>query len=1715
MKKNSFQDRLQESLQAFSDNIAVRCGTQALTYKDLDRKSNSIAHWLLEKKINRETLTGILMNDRIRFIYTAIGILKAGCIFVSLDPAYPDSRLDLMINFTGTPLILTDKINQNRGRQTKFICIDDIFPGGEPEGNTPPVELRYSGEEPIYIYFTSGTTGTPKGILGKNKSLRHFIEWEVKTFAVDETFRVSQLTTPGFDAVLRDIFVPLFSGGSICIPQDPGILTNSEQFIRWVDSSGIRILHCVPSLFRVLNVGVPGLSPNHFKELRYVLLSGERIPPRELDRWYEIFDERIQLVNFWGPTETTMIKTFYFIGKADVDKERIPIGKPMKGARVIIMDEAMKVCKERIAGRLYIRTPYQSFGYCNAPGLTQEKFIRNPFNNDPADFLYDTGDLGRLLPDGSIEFLGREDRQVKIMGIRVELEGIENVLIKYPSVDEAVVIKRETTSASNPGEELLIAYITAKKNEIAKESLAEAVRTFLTGELPGYMVPPIILEIEKIPRKPNGKVDYDALPDPIKDKEKDYVAPVNDLQVKLSALWSEILKIEKISIRSNFFELGGNSLNLMTLVTKIHKVFDVRISLDQVFHNLTIEKQAAIIADSVKDKYFSIEPVEKKEYYILSPAQQRLFFLHQVDQNSTAYNMPQVVSLTGEIDKGRVEETFAKIIKKHESFRTSFDMIYGTPVQIIHDNKEIKFFVPYNTNEGPGLETSINDFFKPFNLGRVPLLRVGLIKTGELQHILVLDTHHIVSDGISIMLLIKEIMSVYAGEESPGPHLQYKDFSEWQNRENEWLKKQETYWLSQFSAEVPVLSLPTDFSRPARQDFKGDVLTFQVDKVQTAKLKTLCTTSEKTLFMVLMAVFTVFLSKITDQEDIVVGTGVEGRRHEDTRHMIGMFFNTLAARNYPHKEYSFHDFLEKVGQRTLKIFENRDYPLELLVEKLRIKRTPSRNPLFDVVFMLQNIEPTDIEIPGVKLSPYKGKIHRSAKFDMTLQLMEVGDSILLGEIEYSTALFRLDTIKRLIKYFKKTMVDILENPGKKLSDIEIISGEEKKQALYDFNDTAAEFPKNKRVHELFAEQVPRTPDRIALTGLINSKSQIQNSKQHKPGSTREDVSITYRELNERSDQLASFLKHKGITPDIIVGIMVERSPEMIIGILAILKAGAAYLPIDPGYPQERIQYMLRDATVKYLVKKSNLFSNFHAGKSIDTIFIDDAAMFSYIPPSTPPALSTLTSTCQVSPANLAYIIYTSGSTGRPKGVMVQHRSLVNACTWQISYYNINERDHTTQYAPFVFDASILEIFPCLLQGASLYIITEEMKLETQYLNRYYEKMDITFSFLPTQFCELFMELDNHSLRVLLAAGDILRKFIKRNYRLYNNYGPTENTVVTTSYLVETQSHNIPIGTPIHNNQVYILDKNRAHLQPIGVPGELSIGGESLSRGYLNQPELTAEKFCHRQPGALFEKTAPGPHKNFLLVPFSSKLFPGPYALGPRLYKTGDLARWLPDGNIEFLGRMDHQVKIRGFRIEPGEIENRLLKHEAIEQVVVLLIEDRLHAYITAKTELTASQLRNQLAEELPPYMIPSHFVKMEKIPLTSNGKVDISALELMGRRLELGKTYEAPQNEIERKIVNIWKEVLQQDEVGIHDNYFDLGGTSFDILRINGKLKEIFRIDIPLVSMFTYPTVHSFAVYLEGIKQDKAPEIRDRADVIARSKLDRRQQLQRRTGINE
>jgi amino acid adenylation domain-containing protein len=928
--KKIFQPWLRERLNQFKENIAVEYGGKVFTYGDIERQSDYIADWITARGIGRETFIGIYTADRVEIIVAIIGILKAGCVFVPLDTAYPLSRLEMMVETTGIKLILenTTTIGEdNRLSRSQhlsrggveFVSFEELFSGPGREGNLEIDFVPYTPDDRIYIYFTSGSTGTPKAIVGKNKSLHHFINWEIETFNITPGTRISQLAIPGFDAFLKEVFAALGSGGVLCIPENNEIILNSENFIRWVDENKINMLYCVPSLFRLLDPGA--LTADHFRELKYILLSGEKVDPSLLENWYKIFDERIRLVNLYGLTETTILKTVYFIGKSDLKRKRVPIGKPMKGARIAIFDGEMKLCDRLITGEIYIRTPYGTLGYYRDEQSNRERFIPNPLNNDPNDIVFKTGDLGRFLEDGNIEFLGRKDRQVKIRGIRLELEEIERIILKYPAIGEAAVIKKDLAG----GNELLCAYITGK-DETGRdaETLPDRLRDYLREKLPDYMVPGRIRPVETIKKKSNGKVDYHALDELLEQEmEKEsicYVPPRNRVQEKLVEIWRDILGggVGKIGIRHGFFEVGGNSLNVISLISLIHRDFDVRLGLGELFEHDTIEKQAGLIKTAAPDMFVSIEPAEKRSYYAVSSVQRRLFFLQRVEPGNMSYNMPWTFVLTGEYNLEKAKKIFRQLFRRHESFRTSFRLLEGEPVQQVHDIEDIEFSpVHYNAGDPvqqesgdgipPEVDKIVNDFIRPFDLSAAPLLRVGFVELDRRRLIFLMDAHHAVCDGTSQAIVIREVMDFYKGGELPALRLQYRDFSQWLNkgRQQKQIQEQANYWLNRFNGDLPLLNLPADYERPVVKTFEGNKFYFDIGVEPAQRLKTLAREEEATLYMVMLALFNVTLSRLTGQDDIIVGTSLVGRRHADLEPIIGMFVNALALRNYPGEEKTF------------------------------------------------------------------------------------------------------------------------------------------------------------------------------------------------------------------------------------------------------------------------------------------------------------------------------------------------------------------------------------------------------------------------------------------------------------------------------------------------------------------------------------------------------------------------------------------------------------------------------------------------------------------------------------------------------------------------------------------------------------------------------------------------------------------------------------------
>jgi amino acid adenylation domain-containing protein len=1065
MKKMSFQDKLFERLRSGSDRIAIEYGDREMTYALLEKRVHLAACWMIGNGIEKGDIIGIYLEDRIDFITLLLGILKAGCLFVPLDTAHPVERIKKMVETTRPQIIFSDQFHHNRllsswtGQDDAgfkpVIMNEDFYREAASISFDSDWDIEYNREDKIYIYFTSGSTGIPKAIVGKNKSLLHFIDWEIDTFGVDDTFRVSQLTTPAFDASLRDICVPLMAGGTICIPGNKDILTSSEDLVRWIDGERIHLMHCVPSLFRLINT--EALEAESFKHLKYVLLSGEKINPFELENWYDTLGERIQLVNLYGPTETTMIKTAYFIQKEDVKKEKIPIGKPIKGARVIILDKNKQLCEPGMIGEIYIRTPYRTSGYYHDPQLNKERFIPNPFNNDPEDLIYKTGDLGVLAEDGNLFWLGRMDRQVKIRGVRVEPEEIEHHLAKHRSVKDAVVktvpdplrhSKAHLTVEERGEDEYICAYIIPADPDPGtgpgKKPGTWELREYLSRELPDYMIPSYFVYMEKLPLTINGKINRAALPLPKAAGTGDnYKAPRNDIEEKLTAIWAEVLDIEKsiIGIDGVFFELGGHSLNAVTMLAKIHKELNVKVPLASVFKTPTIKELAKLIKKTTKTTFISIGAVEKKEYYPLSSAQKRLFILQQNEPDSISYNISTILQVEGALDRDRMESCFRKLIQRHESLRTSFEIIRNEPVQKIHEN--VTFSVEYHDAESSGMvDDIIKKMIKPFDLTQAPLLKPQFIKVEENKHILVVDMHHIISDRLSHQILVEEFTALYDGESLPPLNLQYKDFAGWQFQQVQAgeVKKQEAYWLKEFEGEIPLLKIPTDFPGSEVQSNEGGIVDYTLSMEQSDQLRQLARAEKVTMFIVISTLYYVFLSKLSGQEDIIVGTVIAGRRHVDLESLIGMFVNTLALRNYPCAEKTFCEFLKEVNQRTLEAFENQDYQFEDLVQNVLVTRGNARNPLFDVMFTYTAVDP----LPSLKAGKKERELTVTSydvegievKFDMVLSVVDAGGPITFL-FAFSTGIFKEETIQRFIHYFIEVVSAVLENRDIQLKDIAV------------------------------------------------------------------------------------------------------------------------------------------------------------------------------------------------------------------------------------------------------------------------------------------------------------------------------------------------------------------------------------------------------------------------------------------------------------------------------------------------------------------------------------------------------------------------------------------------------------------------------------------------------------------------------------------------------
>lgn len=1607
----------EEQVEKRPDHIAVAYNDETITYAELNRKANQLANLLRREGVEKEELVGLMIERSIEMIVGILAIMKAGAAYLPLDFTYPEERIRYMIQDSQMKLLLiSDTIENAEQLEMKLINLNDarIY-----EGEDQIVDVEIAPHQMAYMIYTSGSTGNPKGVMVEHYSIVNTLLWRKNYYDFTEQDATLQLPSFAFDSSVEDIFTALISGAKlVMIDQEKYFDLNHLENV--IKTNHVTHFLIVPNFYQTFLKSIP----DGLKNLRVVTVAGESFSEEMVKEHFEKLKD-VRLCNEYGPTENSVCTTIYDFTP---DCQKVLIGKPIDNVQCYILDQKGRVTPIGVPAELCVSGRGVTRGYYQRPELTAEKFVENPFVD--GERVYRTGDLARWTEDGNIEFLGRVDQQIKIRGFRVELGEIESKLLKHNRVREAVVVVSEGRNK----DKCLAAYVVLNPSAEEERINASCLKDYLLKQMPDYMVPQYIKTLDEMPLLPNGKINKKALPEPTLNNQVEYEAPRDEVEEKLAELWAEVLEINKdqIGIHNDFFDMGGHSLKATTFVAKVFKKMNVKMQLSEIFEAPTIKEIANIIRNKEESMYSSIQPVEEREYYPLSSAQKRLFILEQFGSIHTTYNVPQAMIIEGKLDLKRMEDAFRKFIDRHESLRTSFELVDGNPVQRIH--QRVDFAIDYQVADSQvDIEQMTREFVRPFDLSKAPLLRARIIKLPKDdvdRYLFTFDMHHIITDGVSMSILVKEILDLYQGKELQALRIQYKDFAVWQNElfESGKNKEQEEYWLNQFSDEIPVLNLPTDYQEPAIRSFAGDTVNMLIEKEITEKLNELAEETKSTLYMVLLAAYTILLAKYSGQEDIVVGSPIAGRGDADLQDIMGMFVNTLAMRNYPATEKTFLAFLAEVKERAVKAFENQDYPFERLVEQLDLKRQTNKNPLFDVMFVLQNMSSSSVEIDDVKFIPYTMNNY-SAKFDLTLTATEIQDEITCT-LEYSTKLFKEETMQRMKDHFIKILKEICSKPEIKISEIEMIDETEKQELMVKFNDTEADYPKDKLVHQLFEEQVELRPDQVAVS---------YNNEE-----------LTYSELNCLSNQLARYLVKKGVGPESIVPIVAHRSLELIIGTMAVLKAGGAYLPVDPDYPEERIRFMLEDALSSVIITLDG--NDLLEGYDIVDLKRD-------LPEVKKERVNNLNES--LASDHLMYVIYTSGSTGNPKGVMIEHRSFVNMIYAHRKAFGESSQDKLTQVANFSFDAFCLEVWPALTVGAELYLADEITRKDPAQLKEWLIAKEITQAFVPTPMGEILISEtwpSDIKLKSLLMGGDKLHMYPEHQlpFNIYNLYGPTEATVFDVCYQLSDERVGLtpPIGKPIDNVKIYILD-DQMNPVAVGVKGEIYIGGEALARGYLNRPDLTKIAFMEN--------------------PFVDDQ-------SARLYKTGDLGYYLPDGSIVFTGRKDNQVKIRGFRIELGEIEASLLQHQSIKEAVVIDNENNdgskyLAAYYVADEELPASEMKVFLTNKMPGYMIPTYLMQLDKLPLTANGKIDRKALPKPDGTLNVSGEYLPPKNEVEEKLVAIWSEILEIDpeKIGVQDSFFDLGGNSLRIIKLNNQLKDEFDQELEVVDLFNYTTIEEIA----------------------------------------
>jgi len=1594
--------------------------------------------------VRPEVAVGLCVERSLEMVVGVLGVLKAGGAYVPLDPTYPRERLAYMLADAAVPILLTQErlLPTLPGHRARVVCLDRDWDEVAAESDQEP-QSGVTPDNLAYIIYTSGSTGRPKGTLLSHRGLPSLSLLQGEFCGIHPRARVLQFASLSFDASVFEMFINLCRGGALVLAagdtlRDPRALADLMARER------VNFAVLPPSVIAQLPAA---LGPS----LEVLAAAGEACPAPLAAAWAR----RLHFVNAYGPTEATVCSTMFHV-PPDVDVSRpLPIGRPVPGVSVSVLDEQLGPAPPGTAGEVCIGGAALARGYLNRPDLTAERFIPDPRGGEPGARLYRTGDRGRLLPDGNMEFLGRLDDQVKVRGFRIELGEVETVLHQHPRVREAAAV----VHGENPGSRRLAAYIVPSP---AGAPTASDLRAFLRERLPEYMLPAAFLTLEAMPLTPSGKIDRRALPVPDRGQPvlgDGFAPPRNPVEKALARIWAESLGVSEVGIHDDFQELGGHSLLATEVVSRVRDVLGVALPLSAMFNAPTIAGLGELIAaggGAVAPPEPALQPLPRNDELALSFAQQRLWFLDQLEPGSVMYNLPTAIRLKGALDLAALQRALTEIIRRHEALRTTFAAAGGRPVQVIAPPRPMPLplvdleRLPEAGREAEARRLAQEDARQPFDLARGPLARATLLRLRDGEHVLLLTTHHIVSDGWSMGVIVRELSALYEAysmdEPSPLPELpaQYADFAAWHRRllSGDYLRDQLQYWKERLAGAPAALELPADRARPAVPTFRGATRTLTLPRPVYAGLKALGQAERGSLFMTLLAAFDVLLYRLTGQEDLVVGVPIANRNHSGLLGMIGFFVNTLAVRTDMSGDPTFRDVLRRVREAASGAFDHQDLPFERLVEEMRPARDPSRMPLVQVTFSLQDAPMRRVEIHG--LDAHLTEIHTgTSKFDLSVFMSEEAD-MLHAKWEYSTDLFDDETMARMLGQYQTLLSAIVADPDRRISSLPLLTADERRQVLFDFNGTRRDYPRGTCIHQLFAAQAARTPDAVAIAFAGGE--------------------LTYRELNRRANQVAHHLRRLGIGPEALVGICVERSPAMVVGLLGILKAGGAYVALDPAYPRERLQFMLEDAAAPVLLTEEHLAPALPVTDARVVRLDADWPAIAAERDDDPPALAR--------PGNLAYLIYTSGSTGRPKGVAIEHRSAVTLLHWARETFTDADIAGVLAATSTCFDLSVFELFAPLCWGGTVILAANALDLP-----KLPARDQVTLiNTVPTAMAELLRGGGvPPSARVVNLAGEPLPAALAKKIhelgtveRLFNLYGPSEDTTYSTFAAIERGDARSPaIGRPIADTQAYILDR---HLEPVpvGVPGELYLAGAGLARGYLARPDLTA--------------------RGFIPNPFSA-------TPGARMYRTGDLARRRPDGAMEFLGRIDGQVKVRGFRIELGEVEAALIKHPAVRESAVAAREDapgdrRLVAYVVPAADVPPAvvrELREFLTGKLPDYMVPAAFVLLPELPLTPSGKVDRRALPAPDRDRPEITGFVAPGTPAEETLAAIWAEVLGVARVGVHDNFFELGGDSILSIQIIGRAGQM-GLSIAPRDLFQRQTIAELAAVVGRSAAEQAEQ---------------------------